>query len=88
MIVGGLIDSVNRTISETCLWCHAHPGKWHSWPIAYSSERAAREDLERFQYNEVDGWRCDPRAFRYRRAHSTFLDSDGRYRVLVMLLWS
>ena len=86
--MGGLIDSVNRTISETCLWCHAHPGKWHAWPIAYSSERAAREDLERFQYNEVDGWRCDPRAFRYRRAHSTCLDSDGRYRVLVMLQWS
>lgn len=41
--MGGLIDSVNRTISETCLWCHAHPGKWHAWPIAYSSERAARE---------------------------------------------
>lgn len=86
--MGGLIESFNRTVSETCLWCHAHPGEWHSWPIAYSSERAAREDLERFQYNEVDGWRCDPRAFRWQRAHATFLDGDGRFRVRVMLLWS
>lgn len=86
--MGGLVESLDRTISEICLWCHAHPGEWHSWPVSYSSHGDAERDLERYQYGESDCWRCDPMAFRYRRAHSTFLDSDGRYRVLVMLLWS
>lgn len=84
----GLIDDIDRSIADTCLWCHAHPGEWHSWPIAYTSRGDAERDLERYQYNETDEWKCDPAAFRWRRAHATFLDGDGRYRVMVMLLWA
>lgn len=86
--MSGVIDPIDRSVTDVCLWCHAHPGQWHSWPIVYSGHGDAERDLERFQYNEVDGWRCDPKAFRWQCAHRTFLDADGRYRVRVMLLWA
>lgn len=83
----GLVESLDRTIADVCLWCHAHPGRWRAWPISYSSAHDAERDLERHQYGEVAEFQCDPAAFRWQRAHRTFLDADGRYRVRVMLLW-
>lgn len=81
----GMTDSTCDSIRDIITWCRQHPGQWHTWPIAYWGRHAQRDAAYDMRTLQTGGYGITPRPgeIQFSRAHETFLDTDGAYRLRI-----